>query len=89
MTTHKTRPTAHLIQATNHDIRGKMANEVNQQIEDTLNRIVKLTDQSGNMIKEIKKVIHETVSNVRNLTFILKDTTKKKNKRKFSTAKGG
>jgi hypothetical protein len=50
-----------------------MADDVNQQVEDALNMTVKLTDQSGNMKKELKKSIHETVSNLRNLIFILKD----------------
>ena len=39
---------------------------VSQQIEDALNEIIKTTD------KELKKSIHETVSNMRNLIFILK-----------------
>jgi C4-type Zn-finger protein len=50
-----------------------MADEVNQQTEDTLNMTVKLTDQSGNMKKELKKSIYETVRNLRNVTIILKD----------------
>jgi hypothetical protein len=49
-----------------------MADDVNQQIEDALNAIVKTTDQSGNM-KELKKSIHETVSNLRNLIIVLKN----------------
>jgi len=55
-----------------------MADEVNQQVEGALNTIVKLADQSGNMKKELKKAIHKTVSNLRNLTFILKDTMNKR-----------
>jgi hypothetical protein len=39
-----------------------MVDDVNQQIEDALNAIVKLTDQSGNLKKELKKSIHETVT---------------------------
>jgi predicted nucleic acid-binding Zn-ribbon protein len=46
---------------------------VNQQIEDALSTIVKLTAQSGNMKKELKKSINETVSNLRNLIINLKD----------------
>jgi len=33
---------------------GKMADDVNQLVEDALNTIVKLTDQSGIMKKELK-----------------------------------
>jgi hypothetical protein len=47
----------------------KIADDV---IEDALNTIVKLTDQSGNMKKELKS-IYETVSNLRNVILILKD----------------
>jgi regulator of replication initiation timing len=47
--------------------------DVNQQIEEAPNMIVKLTDQSGNLKKELKNSIHETVSSLRNLIFILKD----------------
>jgi hypothetical protein len=49
------------------------ADDVNQQTEDALNTIVKLTEQSGDLKKEFKKSIHETVSNMRNLIVILKD----------------
>jgi predicted nucleic acid-binding Zn-ribbon protein len=45
---------------------------VKQHPEDALNTIVKLTEQSGNL-KKVLKSIHETVSNMRNLIFILKD----------------
>jgi len=50
-----------------------MADDVNQQIDDALNKIVKLTDQSGNLKKEYKREIHETVSSLRNLIFTLKE----------------
>jgi len=46
---------------------GKMANEVQQGTEDALNKIVHTTDQSGNMKKELKKNIYETVSTLQNL----------------------
>jgi predicted nucleic acid-binding Zn-ribbon protein len=49
-----------------------MADDVNQQIDDAL-KIVKLTDQSGNLKKELKNEIHETVSSLRNLIFTLKE----------------
>ena len=46
---------------------GKMADELQQGIEDALNKIVHTTDQSGNMEKELIKNIYETVSTLRNL----------------------
>jgi len=61
---------------------------MNQQIEDALNTIVKLTDQSGNMKKELKKAIHETVINLRNLTFILKDSMNKRTSENSQLQKG-
>jgi hypothetical protein len=50
-----------------------MAVKVSQQIDDALNKIVKLTDQSGNLKKELKREIHEIVSSLRNLIFTLKE----------------
>ena len=50
----------------------KMADEVTQSIEDVLNRMVKTTDQSGNMKKELKKNIYETVSTLKNLFIKMK-----------------
>jgi tRNA threonylcarbamoyladenosine modification (KEOPS) complex Pcc1 subunit len=47
--------------------RGKMADEVTQSIEDALNKIVHTTDLSGNMKKEFKTNIYETVSTLRNM----------------------
>jgi len=44
-----------------------MADDVLQGIKDALNKIVNTTDQSGNMKKELKKNICETVSTLRNL----------------------
>ena len=46
---------------------GKMADDVLQGIKYALNKIVNTTDQSGNMKKELKKNIYETVSTLRNL----------------------
>jgi chromosome segregation ATPase len=40
---------------------------VTREIEEALNKIVNTTDQSGNMRKELKKTIFETVSTLRNL----------------------
>ena len=45
----------------------KMADDVQQGIENALNKIVHTTDQSGNMKKELNKNIYETVSTLRNL----------------------
>jgi hypothetical protein len=50
-----------------------MADEVIQQTDDAMDTIVKFTDRSANMKKELNKSIHETVSNLRNLTFIFKE----------------
>jgi hypothetical protein len=46
--------------------------EVARDIEAALNKIVNTTDQSGNMSKQLKKMIHETVSTLRNLFMELK-----------------
>ena len=51
----------------------KMADDVNQQAEDTLNKTVKLTNESGNLKKELRNSIHEKVSELRNLIYIIKD----------------
>jgi len=44
-----------------------MVEVVSQQVENALNLIVCTTEQSGNMKKELKKTILETVSNLRTL----------------------
>jgi len=44
-----------------------MADDVNQQVEDFLNKIVKLTNENGKLKKELRKLIHEVLSNLRNL----------------------
>ena len=51
-----------------------MDDDVSQRIEDALNLIVNLTNKSGNMNKELKKSVHEAVSNLRNLIFLSKVT---------------
>jgi len=56
----------------------KKADDVSQRIEDALNLIVNLTDKSGNMKKELKKSVHEAVSNFRNLIFALKSNLQEK-----------
>ena len=42
-----------------------MADELQQSVEDALNKIVQRTDQGVNMKKELKKNIYETVSTLR------------------------
>ena len=49
-----------------------MADDVSQRIDDALNLIVNLTNESGNMNKELKKSVYEAASNLRNLIFALK-----------------
>jgi hypothetical protein len=44
-----------------------MAEVVGEQIENALNLIVSTTEQSGNMKKELKKTIFETVSTLKTL----------------------
>lgn len=44
-----------------------MANEVSQNIEGALNKIMNSTDQSWNKSKELKKTIFETISTLRSL----------------------
>ena len=51
-----------------------MADELKQGIDDALNKIVNTTDQSGNMCKDLKKIIYETVSTLRTLVYKLKET---------------
>ena len=48
-----------------------MADDVSQQIENSPNNIVNVTDKSGNLKKKLKHSIHETVSNLK-LVFTLK-----------------
>jgi len=50
-----------------------MADELKQGIDDALNKIVNTTDQSGNMRKDLKKIIYETVSTLRTLVYKLKE----------------
>ena len=52
----------------------KMADEFKQDIDDALNKIVNTTDQSGNMRKDLKKIIYETVSTLRSLFHKLKES---------------
>jgi hypothetical protein len=70
-----------------------MADEVSQNIEHALNKILNTTDQSGNMRKELKKTIFETVSTLRNLFHKMKGMLDEKTRRnkdmenKFNTVK--
>jgi len=57
-----------------------MADEAIQNIEDALNKIVNTTDQSGNMRKDLKKTIFETVSTLRNLFHNIKEMIDEKTK---------
>ena len=45
---------------------------MNHQIENALNTIVNQTEKIGNTKKDLKHSLHETVSNLRKLVFILK-----------------
>jgi len=51
-----------------------MADDVNKDIENALNKIVCTTEQSGNMKKELKHTIYETVSTLRKRFVKLKDS---------------
>jgi hypothetical protein len=51
----------------------KMAEELEKGIENALNLVVLTTDRSGNMKKELKQTIYETVSTLRNLFVKLKN----------------
>jgi hypothetical protein len=64
-----------------------MADDVSQRNENALNTIVNLTDKSGNLKKELKKAIHETVSNLRNQIFILKSNLLEKTEENDRTLK--
>jgi hypothetical protein len=50
-----------------------MADDVNEGVETALNTISSTTERSGNMKKELKNTIHETVSTLRKLFAKLKD----------------
>ena len=58
-----------------------MADDVCQQIENALNTIVYVTEQSGNLKKDLKHSIHETVSKLKKLVFILKSNWLEKQKK--------
>ena len=58
----------------------KMPEEVEEQVEDSLNLVVITTEQSRNMKKALKQKIFETVSTLRTLFAKLKDKDKWKTK---------
>jgi len=55
-----------------------MANDVNEEIENALNTIAPTTERSGNMKKELKHTIYETVSTLRKVFFKLIDKSEGK-----------
>jgi len=57
-----------------------MADEVEQEVEESLNMVVITTEQSSNMRKALKQKIFETVSTLRKLFAKLKDKDTKKTK---------
>jgi hypothetical protein len=56
-----------------------MADDVFDGIQDALNLLVITTERSGNMKKELKQTIHDTVSTLRNLFVKLKNNCVEKN----------
>ena len=52
--------------------KSKMADDVSLQIEKALNSIVNTTDKSGNLKKQLRHEIHETVRKIRKLVYNLK-----------------
>jgi hypothetical protein len=51
----------------------KMADEVDEGIENALNLVVLTTERSGNVKKDLKQTIFETVSTLRNLFVKMKN----------------
>jgi len=64
-----------------------MADDVQQGIENALNKIVHTPDQSGNMKKELNKNIYETVSTLRNLVNRMKVMLEEEVRQKTQTEK--
>jgi hypothetical protein len=62
-----------------HALTYNMADELKQGIDNALNKIVNTTDQSGNMRKDLKKMIYETVTLFYKLKETLDDQTKNNN----------
>jgi hypothetical protein len=61
-------------------VQGKMADEVWEGIENALNTIVTTTERSGNVKKELKHTISETLSTLRKLFVKLKDISYSKSR---------
>ena len=61
--------------------------ELSRNIEEALNVIVNTTDKSGNMKKELRKTIYETLSTLRNLFIKMKVTLEEGTKQKHQTDK--
>jgi hypothetical protein len=57
-----------------------MADDVHEDIENAVNTIASTTEQSGNMKKELKHTIYETVSTLRRLFVKLKDMSDDKSR---------
>jgi hypothetical protein len=60
-----------------------MADETSELIENALNKIVTTTEQSGNMRKDLKNTIFETVSTLRNL-FVCMESSRDEQKVQIS-----
>ena len=58
----------------------KMADEVEDQVENALNLVVSTTEQSSNVRKALKQKIFETISTLRSLFVKLKDSGDRKTK---------
>jgi len=58
-----------------------MVDEVEEQVEDSLNLVVITTEQSSNMKKALKQKIFETVSTLRTLFAKLKDKDDRKQRK--------
>ena len=66
-----------------------MADVMNQDIEDALNKIVNTTDQSGNTRKDLKNTIFEIISTLRNLFYKLKKNARRENQTEQTLGKRG
>jgi len=52
---------------------GKMADEANLQLESALNTLISITKKSGNLRKDLKRDIVDSVSTLRNIFVNLKN----------------
>jgi len=60
--------------STLYERHAKMADDMSEGIDNALNLVVNTVERSGNMKKELKETIYETVSSLRNLFAKLKDS---------------